>query len=304
MKPGRLAEAALVILALALAAFGVVRALPGEPAAATLFLSGAVATPEAIAHLRAEHGLDDAVWRQFLAWGAGILTGDWGRSLRTGEPVLAGLLVRLPVSLAIGGGGLALGAVAGYTLAIAAAAGSRLAEMTSRTLALVAEALPAFVAGIVLLYVFGVELRWLKPFTGGPVERVALPAVIVGLYSCGTLSRLVTLRLRAAMAEPFFLTARAKGCSTFQAVSGHAGGFGRIALFAALRVEAAWVVGGTAVTEVLFGAPGVSAWVVESILNRDYAVLQGYILLVAIWMALVQALADLALSRAEPRLGR
>jgi peptide/nickel transport system permease protein len=305
MTAGRLAHTLtttlMTPLALALAAFAVVRALPGEPAAAALFLSGAVATPEAVAQLRAEHGLDAGLVHQFLTWVGGILSGDWGRSIRTGEPVLAGFLARLPVSLAIGGGGLAVGAALGYMLALVAAAGSRLAEGTTRALALVVEALPAFVAGVVILYVFGVELRWLKPFTGGPVERVLLPAIIVALYTLGTLARLVTLRLRDAMALPFFLTARAKGLSTFAAVRRHAGGFGLIALVAALKVEAAWVVGGTAVTEVLFGAPGVSAWLVESIGHRDYAVLQGYILVVAVWLLVVHAVADIALGRIDPR---
>lgn len=305
MTAGRLAHTLtttlMTPLALALAAFAVVRALPGEPAAAALFLSGAIPTPEAVAQLRAEHGLDAALGQQFLTWVGGIATGDWGRSIRTGEPVLAGFLARLPVSLAIGGGGLAAGAALGYLLALVAAAGSRLADVVTRALALIAEALPAFVAGIAILYVFGVELRWLRPFTGGPMERVLLPAIVVALYTLGSLARLVTLRLRDAMAMPFFLTARAKGLSTFAAVRHHAGGFGLIALVAALKVEAAWVVGGTAVTEVLFGAPGVSAWLVESIGHRDYAVLQGYILVIAVWLLLVHAVADVALGRIDPR---
>lgn len=301
MTVGRFASGIATTLALALATFAVVRAMPGEPAATSLFLSGAVPTPEAVAALRASQGLDAALWQQFLTWTIGILSGDWGQSIRTGEPVLPGLLSRLPVSLTIGGGGLALGATLGYGLALLAASGSRLAEALTRALALIAEAMPAFVTGIVVLYVFGVELRWLKPFTGGPLERIVLPTLIVALYASGTLSRLVTLRLRDAMAMPWFLTARAKGLSTFAAVHRHAGGFGLIALIAALKVEAAWVVGGTAVTEVLFGAPGVSAWLVDSVGHRDYAVLQGYILTIALWLLLVHAAVGLCLRRIDPR---
>lgn len=301
MSVARIAGHAFTSMALALVVFAVVRSMPGEPAASTLFLTGAVVTPEAVAGLRSAHGLDAPFQDQFIRWLAGLATGDWGRSMRTGEPILPGMLARLPVSLAIGGGGLAAGAVAAYWLALPAAAGSRLADLASRGLALLAQALPAFVAGLVLVYVFGVKLRWVRPFTGGPVETVLLPMAIVALYACGTLSRLVVRHLRDAMATAWFTTARAKGLSLSGAIRGHAGAFGIIALLAALKVEAAWVVGGTAVSEVLFGSAGLSAWVVESVSHRDYAILQAYIVVVTLWLFLVHLLVDFSVRRIDPR---
>ncbi len=298
----RLALALLVITLTALVAFAVVRAMPGDPAEAALFQQGMTPTPEALAAFRAEQGLDQPFAVQFVRWLVRLLCGDWGLSARNGEAVLPGLIARLPVSLTIGAGGLALGATAAYGLALAAAAGLPMADGFSRALALITQALPAFVLGLLILYLFGVELRWLRPFTGGPVERIVLPTLVVALYTTGRLSRFVVARLRAAMESPWFITAKAKGCTHFAAVRSHAGGFGLIALVAALRPEAAWMIGGTAVAEVLFGAPGVSAWVVESVSSRDYVVLQGYILTVSLMMMLVHALASLALRRLDPRL--
>jgi peptide/nickel transport system permease protein len=292
------------LLVVAAAAFAIPRALPGDPATTTLFQQGAPVTAEAVADLNARAGFDRPLAVQFGTWVGGLLTGDWGRSIRTGEPITTGLARRLPVSLAIGLGGLALGAGLAYGLGIAAAAGVAGADGLGRVLAILAQALPAFAFGILVIYLFGVELRWIRPFTGGPLERIGLPMAIVALYSCGSLSRLVRRQTSAAMASPFFVTARAKGLSRYQAVLRHAGPFGLLGLVAALRPEAAWVIGGTAVVEVLFGAPGVSVWVVDSIGYRDWQVLQAYVLVIALWLAAAHVVADATLNWLDPRIGR
>ena len=290
-----------LVVALTLAAFALPRALPGHPAETVLFRQGVVPTPEAVLAFTEQAGLNRSVPEQFALWIRRLAVGDWGRSLRGGEPVAAGLLDRLPVSLIIGAGGLALGAGLALVLGLAAAAGSRTAAALSRMLALLAQAVPAFIAGLAAILLFGVELRWIRPFGGGVLERVALPTALVALYSAGALARLVALEARRAMAMPFFVVARAKGLPMAMAVRRHAGPFGAIALAAALRVEAAWVVGGTAVVEVLFAAPGLSAWMVDAIGDRDWPVLQAYILLIGLWLILVQAFANAALARLDPR---
>ena len=143
----------------ALAAFALVRAMPGDVAELVLFAQGVVPTQELAADIRAAHGLDAPAWRQFVAWTARALSGDLGVSYRNGEPVLAGLVARLPVSLAIGCGGLALGALLGLFLGIASAGASRAADRIGRGLALLAQAVPAFCLSIVVIWIFGVELR-------------------------------------------------------------------------------------------------------------------------------------------------
>ncbi|MBM3645983.1 MAG: ABC transporter permease [Alphaproteobacteria bacterium] len=295
------ALSAVLLTALALVSFALPRALPGHPAETILFRLGVVPTPEAVRAFTEQAGLDRPLIAQFVAWIGRLAAGDWGQSLRGGEQVAAGLLERLPASLAIGAGGLALGAAMALALGFAAAAGNRPAESVSRGLAFFAQAVPAFVAGLAAIHVFGVELRWIRPFGGGPLERVLLPTALVALYSAGALARLVALETRRAMAMPFFVAARAKGLSLGAAVRGHAGPFGAIALLAALRVEAAWVVGGTAVVEVLFATPGISAWMVDAIGDRDWPVLQAYLLLVGLWLIAVEALSSMALTRLDPR---
>lgn len=285
----------------ALAAFAVVRAMPGDVAELVLFAQGVVPTQELAAGVRAAHGLDAPAWRQFVAWCARVMAGDLGVSYRNGEPVLDGLLARLPVSLAIGCGGLALGTALGLLLGIASAGLSPAADRIGRGLALLAQAVPAFCLSIAVIWIFGVELHWIRPFTGGPLERVLLPALIVALYATGRLSRIVRKEVLAATQTPWFRAARAKGASRARALIVHAGPFALLAALAVLRVESAWAIGGTAVLEVIFGSPGISAWVVESIAGRDYAVLQGYILTVVAWMLLVRAAIGALGARLDPR---
>lgn len=301
MTPRRLLGPLGTLFVAALAAFAVVRAMPGDVGELVLFAQGVVPTDELAASVRAAHGLDAPAWRQFVAWSLRAITGDLGVSYRNGEPVLAGLLARLPVSLAIGCGGLALGAALGLMLGVASAGMSRAADRVGRGLALLAQAVPAFCLSVAIIWIFGVELRWIRPFTGGPFERVLLPALIVALYATGRLSRIVRKEVLAATQTPWFRAVRAKGASRGRALVVHAGPFALLASLAVLRVESAWVIGGTAVLEVIFGSPGISAWVVESIAGRDYAVLQGYILAVVAWMLAVRAVLAALAMRVDPR---
>jgi ABC-type dipeptide/oligopeptide/nickel transport system permease component len=297
----RLVGALVFLLAASVAAFTVVRAMPGDAAETVLVAQGVVPSPEQVAALRAAHGLDAPVWRQFVLWLARLAEGDLGTSLRSGEPVLQGLLARLPVSLTIGLGGLMIGTALAYILGLAAAGGVRGAESASRTLALLAQAVPAFCLAVVVIWIFGVEFRWIRPFTGGVVERVILPLAIVALYAAGGLVRVASHAAATAAAAPWFRAVLAKGLSPRRALRRHTGPFEILALLAALRAEAAWVIGGTAVLEVVFASPGVSAWVVESIAQRDYPVLQAYILTVAVWMMLVRLVVDQLSSWLDPR---
>lgn len=275
--------------------------MPGDAAETILVAQGLAPSPEQVAALRAVHGLDAPVWQQYMAWLARVAHGDLGTSLRSGEPVLHGLLARLPVSLTIGLGGLLIGTALAYVLGLAAAARVRGAESASRALALLAQAVPAFCLAVIVIWIFGVELRWIRPFTGGVIERVLLPLVIVALYAAGGLVRVASHAVVTAAAAPWFRAVLAKGLSPRRALRVHAGPFEFLALLAALRAEAAWVIGGTAVVEVVFASPGVSAWVVESIAQRDYPVLQAYILTVAVWMVLVRLVVDQLSSWLDPR---
>lgn len=298
-----IARLVLSWLAAVTAAFFLLRLMPGDPVQVFLDQVNIGADPDLVAAYRAQWGLDGALSVQFLRWLQGFLTFDWGVSFETGRPVAQDFAARLPYSAAIGFGGMALALVGGYALGFRAAlkpGGG--ADMTSRVLAVAGQALPAFAVGLVMLWVFGVQLRWINTFGGGPLERILLPTLLVALFSMGSIARLTRAGFMQVKDSPYYRTALAKGHSRTGALWHHGRAAGALTLLAGLAPELAWIVGGTAVAEIVFGVPGVSERVVQAVSHRDYAVLQPYVALVALWIALVLQGARLLRHALDPRL--
>ncbi|MGJ3264179.1 MAG: ABC transporter permease [Salinarimonas sp.] len=285
------------------AAFLLVRAMPGDPVEALLAAGNVAPSADAVAALRAAFGLDRPLPAQFAAWLAGFVTLDWGVSPVTGRPIFAEVAARAPWSAAIGAGGIALAVAGGFALGFAAAARpGGLADGASRALAVLAQALPAFAVGIVLLWLVAVEWRLVRPFTGAPLERLLLPIALVALFSVGSVARVARAAFAEAAIAPFMLTARMKGLSPARALWRHGRRHAGLTVLAAITPEAAWIVGGTAVAEIVFAVPGLSERVVAAVASRDYALLQAYVALVAFWLLAIHALAALARRRLDPRL--
>ncbi|WP_193743594.1 ABC transporter permease [Tateyamaria sp. ANG-S1] len=290
-------------LAVTAAAFVLLRLMPGDPIAIFLDQLSVQASPETVAAYRTQWGLDGSLLGQFLRWLLGFLTLDWGVSFETGRAVSEDFAARLPYSAAIGFGGMALAVLGGYGLGFLAALRPHgWADVGSRALVVAGQALPAFAVGLVLLWVLGVQLRWINVFGGGPVERVVLPMLLVAVFSIGSMARITRAGFMDVKASPYFRTALAKGRSTTGALWHHGRASGALALIAALAPELAWIVGGTAVAEIVFAVPGVSERVVQAVNNRDYAILQPYIALVALWVAVVLQAGRALRHALDPRL--
>ncbi|MEM1065872.1 MAG: ABC transporter permease [Pseudomonadota bacterium] len=300
---GLIGRLTLSWLAVVAAAFLLLRLMPGDPVEVFLSHVNTQSGPEIVAAYRAAWGLDGSLTSQFLRWLKGFVTFDWGVSFQTGRPVADDFAARLPYSAAIGFGGMALAVISGFLIGYLAALRPQGAVDTlSRGLAVAGQSLPAFAVGLVALWVLGVQLRWIDAFGGGPVERIVLPTLLVALFSVGSMSRLARAGFLDVRRSPYFRTALAKGRSIPAALWHHGRAAGALTLLAGLAPEMAWIVGGTAVAEIVFGVPGVSERVVQAVGHRDYAILQPYIALVALWVALV-LLGARSLRRAlDPRL--
>lgn len=297
---GRLALSWLAVVA---AAFVLLRLMPGDPVEVFLGHVNVGSGPEIVAAYRAQWGLDEPLAAQFLRWLGGFVTFDWGVSFETGRPVAADFAARLPYSAAIGFGGIVLAITGGFALGFFAAHRPRgIADVLSRALAVAGQALPAFAVGLVMLWVLGVHLRWIDVFSGGPLERVLLPTLLVAFFSLGSMSRLTRAGFVEVKRSPYYRTALAKGRSPAGALWHHGRAAGVLTLIAGLAPELAWIVGGTAVAEIVFGVPGVSERVVQAVNHRDYAVLQPYIAIVALWVALVLQGARTLRRTLDPRL--
>jgi peptide/nickel transport system permease protein len=296
------ARAALLLWLASLVVFVLLRAVPGDPVLIGLFERGMGATPENIAALREFWGFDQPWWAQYAGWMGHLLVGDWGQSLRTGRPVAGELLARLPWSVAIGAGGLGLAAVLSLPLGfLSALRPGGAVDRATRLLTIGAQTVPSFLVAIVLASLISAQLGLLRVYTGTPAERLVLPIVLVAVYSIPRLARVVRSGYLLGAEAPHLTTAMAKGLSTAQALARHAGRPALLALIAALLPQAAWVIGGTAVVEIVFAVPGVSQLVVESVNARDYAVLQVFVMLVATGMVVVHAAAEIARRQLDPR---
>lgn len=295
-------QTALGLLVVSFAAFTIITLMPVDPVEIAIRTWNLPATDETVAALRQDWGLDRPLISRYLRWGWDFLHGDWGRSFRTGEPVLTEFLHRLPLSLSIGIAGLCLALMLALPLGFAAAVKpGGLADRFSQLLSVFTQSTPVFATGLVLIWVFGVQLRWIRPFANDGASLV-LAITLVALHSTAVLTRVYRQSLQEAATQPWFATARAKGLSETQALWRHAHPSAFYAVLAAVHSEAGWVIGSAAAMEILFGLPGISQFLVQSISMRDQMVLQAYVMVVAFWMVSVDLLARLIMLRLEPRL--
>lgn len=295
-------QALMGLLAVSLASFTVISLMPADPVAIAIRVWNLPATDETVAAMRAQWGLDQPLLSRYLGWLAGFVTGEWGRSFRTGEPVFGEFLQRLPVSLSLGLAGLTLANLLAIPLGFFAAARPQgMVDRFSRALSVFVQSVPAFWLGLILLWVLGVQLRWIRPFSN-EWSAVVLPVLLIALHSVAVLARVYRRDLRDTAARPHFQTALAKGLSERQALWRHGHRSALYALLAAVRSEAGWVIGSTATMEILFGLPGISQFLVQSIAARDQMVLQAYVMVIAIWMLVMNGGTHLAMRLLDPRL--
>lgn len=295
-------QTALGLLVVSFAAFAIVTLMPADPVEIAIRTWNLPATDETVAALRQDWGLDRPLISRYLRWGWGFLHGDWGRSFRTGESVRTEFLRRLPLSLSIGIAGLCLALMLALPLGFAAVVKpDGIADRFSRLLSVFTQSTPVFATGLVLIWVFGVQLRWIRPFANDGASLV-LAITLVALHSTAVLTRVYRQGLQEAITQPWFVTARAKGLSETLALWRHAHPSALYAVLAAVHSEAGWVIGSAAAMEILFGLPGISQFLAQSISMRDQMVLQAYVMVVALWMASVDLLARLMMLRLEPRL--
>jgi peptide/nickel transport system permease protein len=291
----------IVLVVLSAAAFFLIATMPADPVMTALRAWNLAPTPEATAGLRKQWGLDVPVLPRYFLWVRRFVTGDWGTSFRTGLPVRQEILSRLPLSLGLGLGGLLLAIAGAVPLGfLTACQPGGIADRASRAIALLVQAVPSFILGLLAIWLLAARLHLLHPFGINP-GTIAIAISLIAVHSLAVLSRVCRRGFLAVGAAPFMRTALAKGLSPTQALWRHGQRHALLALLSAVRSEAAWAIGSSAAMEVLFGLPGVSQFLVESIAARDYFVLQAYVMIVAVWLLLVNAVVQALAIRLDPR---
>lgn len=263
------------------------------------------------AEMRAKYGLDQPVYVQYVNWVGQIVRGNFGLSLRNNEPVLGTIFSRLPLTSELALLSVLLSAVVAIPLGvISAVKRNSMTDFIVRLIAMVGLSMPNFWLAAMLLLVTGVVFHWqpqlllvppwVDPWTN--LQQMAMPVVALSLALMAIVMRMTRSSLLEVLRQEYIQTARAKGLVTSAIMIRHALKNAFIPVLTVLGVQFGVLLGGTVVIEVIFGLPGVGRLVIDAISARDYPMLQGTVLFIAMLFALVNLLVDLAYAYLDPRI--
>ncbi len=299
-----------VLFGVSVIVFLVISLIPGDPARAIL---GTFATPENVADLNRQLGLDRPLPLQYLIWVGNLLHGDFGRSYILHKPVLDEVLDRLFPTLLLAGTALVLASVVGVLLGIVAAVRQngwqdRLITIT----VLIGISTPSFWLGMLFILWFGVRLEWLpvggmkSMFGGGGVGDIArhlvLPAVTLAAVAGAVLVRLTRGAMLDVLRQDYIRTARAKGLTETRVIYGHAFRNALVGIIPVIGLQAGFVLGGGVYIETVFQWPGIGRMLVNAISTRDILLVQGGVLIVACAYVLINLLTDVIQGLLDPRI--
>jgi peptide/nickel transport system permease protein len=304
----RLAATIPVLLLVTAGVFALLHLTPGDPIDAMMAES---ADADAKASLRAELGLDRPLPVQYLAWMGRLLRGDLGRSIRNGEPVIENVSRRIRPSLQLALLAMTISLLIAFPVGIVSAVRRNTSfDRAGTTFALFGICMPNFLLALLLIFLFGVTLRWL-PISGyvDPAEELvdglrslALPAVTLGLALAAVVTRTLRSSMLEALTEDYVRTARAKGLSEWRVMRGHVLRNALIPVVTVLGLQLGTLIGGAVITEYVFALPGVGRLVVDAVFARDYPLVQGVVLLIAVAFIASNLVVDLLYGLIDPRL--
>jgi peptide/nickel transport system permease protein len=296
----RLALTIPVFVGVATLVFSLIHLIPGDPAQAML---GEAAAQEDIQELRHRLGLDRPLLQQYGMFMRGLLRGDLGTSLRTSQPVTRMIVERMPATFELAAAAMTFAVLAAIPLGIAAAVwrGTSI-DHGSMTLALLGISIPNFWLGPLLAIIFAVELGWLPVSGRGTWANLVLPAISLGAALAAILARMTRATLLEELREQYVQAARARGTSRVRAVVGHAFRNSLIPVVTLIGLQFGAVLTGAVITETIFAWPGIGRLLIQSIGFRDYPLVQGCILLIAVTYVMVNLLTDLVYGVLDPRI--
>ncbi|MGH2558704.1 MAG: nickel ABC transporter permease [Thermomicrobiales bacterium] len=306
----RLIQTIPVLFLYSIVVFAVLRLVPGDPATAML---GLEATPEAVAEIRQEMGLDRPIYVQYARWLENVARGDFGVSWRSQQTVESLIARRLPATIQLTIGAILIGVLIALPLGVVSGLRphSRFDNLAT-TFSLLGVAIPGFWLGLLLLLGFSVQLGWLPPSGHVPLredplmslKHLALPALTLGVGLAAPLARFVRSGMLDVMGTDYIRTARAKGLRERAVVLRHALRNGLLSVITVFGLEFGSLLGGAVITESVFNWPGIGTLLLTAIKQRDYAMVQGTVLFVSVVFILVNLAVDLSYGLLDPRIRR
>lgn len=306
----RLVAAVPVLFGLSLIVFLIMAMIPGDPATAIL---GSYATPENVAKLNADLGLDKPLPQQYLIWLGNLLQGDLGRSYALNRPVLDEVLERFSATLVLAGTALVLCSVLGLFAGVVSAVRQYgWADKIVTVLVLIGISTPSFWLGLLLILAFAVKIRLFPAsgmfavYGGGDLpdllHHLFLPAVTLAVVATGVIARLTRTAMLEVLRQDYIRTARAKGLAERRVIYCHAFKAALVSVIPVIGIQAGFVLGGAVYIETVFQWPGIGSMLVNAISTRDVLLVQGGVLVVAAAYVLFNLVADVVQTMLDPRL--
>jgi peptide/nickel transport system permease protein len=253
--------------------------------------------------MRAYLGLDRPLPVQYVEFLGRAITGDFGTSIRHRQPALEMVLERLPATLQLAAAAFSMALLIAVPLGIISALyPNSVVDRISVFIALFGQAIPTFLLGIVFILIFAVQLGWLPSSGRGGLEYLILPALTLGPYSAAVINRLLRANLREAMTQDYIRTARAKGFSRRYALLGHALKNAAIPIITVMGLQVAALLSGSVVTETVFAYPGAGLLLVQALGNRDFPVVQAFVIATGVMVILINLLLDVLYVALDPRI--
>lgn len=306
----RLISAIPTLFLVTLMVFSMQKLLPGDPITA---MAGEERDPAVIAQLREQYHLNDPIPSQYFHWVGNALRGDFGTSLRTQEPVLQLIASKLPVTLELSMLAMIVALIIGITMGVLAAVNKGTwIDNGTNFLALSGISIPHFWLGVLLIMFFSVKLHWLPasgyvPFSEDPLQNLKtmlLPAAVLGTGLSATLMRHTRAAMIAVLKADYIRTAKAKGLLPKRVIMKHALRNALVPIITLTTLLFGELLGGAVLSEQVFTIPGFGKMIVDSVFNRDYAVVQGVVMVVAVGFLLMNLLADVLYVLVNPRMRR
>jgi peptide/nickel transport system permease protein len=296
----RLAMLIPVLFGVTTVSFSLLQIVPGDPA---VLLAGEDANPDFIEAVRKEYGFDQPLYVQYFRFIAHAVQGDFGVSIRNREPVIKLLMQRFAFTVQLSFLSILIAAFIGLIAGVISATRQySIFDNLSMVGALFGISMPIFWLGLLLMLVFSVYLGWFPAGGSGGLKHLVLPAIALGAASAAVIARMTRASMLEVVRQDYIRTARANGLKEWVVIYKHALKNAMIPVITVFGLEFGYMLGGAVLTETVFSLPGVGRLMVEGIFQRDYAVVQGSMILVAATFVLVNLLTDVAYALFDPKI--
>lgn len=290
-----------VILGVTIAVFSMLHLVPGDPV--QMMLGEFQTSPAQIEQLRAQLHFDEPIPKQYGRFLLGAVQGDLGYSIRSKRPVMTEILDNLPSTMLLAATGLGIALVIGLTLGVIAAVKQNTwADISAMIIAMLGVSMPSFWLGLLLIFTFSLRLNWFPATGGGDLRHLVLPATTLGLGASAIIARLTRSTMLEVLRQEYIITARAKGLRETVVIVRHALRNALIPTVTILGLQFGQLLGGTVVIETVFGRPGLGRLIVAGILEKDFPLVQGIVLFIAVSYVTINLLVDLVYAVLDPRI--